>query len=155
MSIKTNIQPVKRIIALCAACFLWMGIVAQTIQPVMVKSFGSGEMTYAPVDGFLYSHHTNYAVNFKSITVKWELGLLKGEPVVNGVYKWEAGPETRLDYLDNRDVVLLECIPKNDTSNVLYIKLTPTAPKSGEGFGESAPASPSWMMCFVPKMEMP
>lgn len=141
----------KRFFALCATCFLWIGIAAQTIQPVLVKSFGSGEMTYAPVDGFFYSHHTNYAVNFKSITVKWELGLLKGEPVVNGVYKWEAGPETRLDYLDNRDIILLECTKKNDPSNVLYIKITPTAPKSGEGFGENAPASPSWNDVFCTK----
>ena len=151
MSIKTNKHRMKRIFTLCVACFLWLGVVAQTPHPVLVQLSGSGEITYAPADGFLYSHHTNYAVNFKSITVKWELSIMKGEPVVNGVYKWEAGPETRLDYLDKRDVVLLECTPKGDTSKVLYIKITPSAPKSGEGFGENSPSSPSWSDVFCTK----
>lgn len=35
-----------------------------------------------------------------------------GEPVVNGAFKWTAGADTPVDYLDYRDYVLLECTPK-------------------------------------------
>ncbi len=121
---------------------------AQTSNPVFVLLSGSGETTYAPVNGFDYTHHANYTMHLKSITVKWELSLLLGEPVVNGVFKWQAGTGTPLDYLDFRDVVLLECTPKKSAGYLVYIKLAPTVPRSGEGYGFNTPGSPSWKSVF-------
>lgn len=141
----------KRIFIICVTCLIWSGIVAQTAEPVFVQNAGSGEFTYAPVEGFEYSHHTNNAYTLKSLTVQWELSLLMGEPVVNGVYKWVAGPETPTDYLDDRDYILLECTPKVATDYPVYIKINPSVTKSGEDFGENTPCSPSWKGVFCTK----
>jgi len=130
------------------AWILFIGAIAQTSAPTLVLLSGSGETTYSPVNGFDYSHHTNYSMQLKSITVKWNLSLLMGEPVVNGVFKWTAGSGTPVDYLDYRDYVLLECTPKKSTGYLVYIKITPTVPKSGEGFGFNTPGSPSWKSVF-------
>jgi len=87
-------------------------------------------------------------MNIRSITVKWNLSLLFGEPVVDGVFKWEAGKNTPADYLDYRDCVLLECTPVKSAGYLVYIRITPTVPKAGEGFGFNTPGSPSWENIF-------
>ncbi|HQJ90786.1 MAG TPA: hypothetical protein PLB70_09225, partial [Paludibacteraceae bacterium] len=138
----------KHILIIITACFLFLDSFAQTSDPIFVLMSGSGETTYSPANGFDYSHHTNYTMNIKSITVKWELNLLMGEPVVNGVFKWSAGKDTPKDYLDYRDYVLLECSPKKGTGYLVYIKINPTVPKSGEGYGFNTPGSPSWKSFF-------
>ncbi len=71
-----------------------------------------------------------------------------GEPVIDGVFKWEAGARAPSDYLDYRDCVLLECSPKKRVGYMVYIKITPTVPKSGEGYGYNTPGSPSWQDVF-------
>ncbi len=138
----------KRILALFVPCLLFIGAIAQTSEPVFVPASGAGETTYAPTNGFDYSHHTNYSMQLKSITVKWDLRLLLGEPVVDGVFKWTAGKNTPADYLDYRDYVLLECVPKKSAGYLVYIKIAPTVPKSGEGYGFNTPGSPSWKSVF-------
>ncbi len=138
----------KRILTLLLLCLLFAGVKAQTSEPVLVLASGEGETKYAPINGFEYSHHTNYSMQLKSITVKWDLRLLLGEPVVNGVFKWTAGKDTPVDYLDYRDYVLLECVPKKSAGYLVYIKIAPTVPKSGEGYGYNTPGSPSWKSVF-------
>ncbi len=133
---------------LASACLIVAGVSAQTSEPVFVLQNGSGETTYAPVKGIDYSHHTNYMMTLQSLSVKWELRLLLGEPVVNGVFKWTAGKGMPADYLDYRDYVLLECMPKKSVGYQVYIPITPTVPKSGEGYGFNTPGSPSWKSVF-------
>lgn len=121
---------------------------SQHSQPVLVQTSGSGTTIYAPANGFDYTHHTNYTMQIRSLTAKWNLRTLMGEPVVDGVFKWEAGKGTPIDYLDYRDFVLLECSPKKSTGYLVYIALMPTVPKAGEGYGLNVPGSPSWKDVF-------
>lgn len=137
-----------RLLTFFTACFLSVAAIGQTSAPVFVLSSGSGETTYSPVNGFDYSHHSNYTMHFQSITVKWDLRLLMGEPVVNGVFNWVAGEGTPVDYLDYRDYILLECTPKKSAGYLVYIKIMPTVPRSGEGYGLNTPGSPSWKSVF-------
>jgi len=123
-------------------------VMAQSTSSVFVQNSGSGETVCAPANGFSYSHHTNYAVQIRSLTVKWRLSTLLNEPVVDGVYKWEAGEGTPADYLDYRDCVLLECSPVPSTGYMVYIRLWPTVPKAGAGYGFNTPGSPSWENLF-------
>ncbi len=123
-------------------------VFSQTNASKLVMLSGSGETTYAPSGGFSYSHHTNYSMNIRSITVKWDLRLLLGEPVVDGVFQWTAGDNTPVDYLDYRDCVLLECSPQKSFGYLVYIKIAPTVPKSGEGYGFNTPGSPAWSKVF-------
>jgi hypothetical protein len=130
---------------------VWLWFVqtySQTSPSNLVELSGSGVTTYAPAGGFDYTHHSNYTMHLKSITVKWDLRLLMGEPVVDGVFKWTAGEGTPADYLDYKDYVLLECSPRKSKGYLVYIKISPTVPKSGEGYGFNTPGSPSWSKVF-------
>lgn len=138
----------KRILTFCVFLILIEKAFPQISEPVFVLLSGSGETIYSPANGFDYSHHTNYSMHLKSITAKWDLRLLMGEPVINGVFKWTAGEGTPADYLDYRDYVLLECTPAKSTGYLVYIKITPTVPGSGEGYGFNTAGSPSWKSVF-------
>lgn len=61
----------------------------QAVQAPLVVLSGSGETTYAPINGSDFSHHINYTMNIRSITDKWNLTTLMGEPVIDGVFKWQ------------------------------------------------------------------
>ncbi|MGV8135292.1 MAG: hypothetical protein AB2L20_08755 [Mangrovibacterium sp.] len=128
--------------------FMFCAITVFSQMAPFVQLSGSGVTTYAPVNGFSFSHHSNVAMNISSLTVKWDLRTLMGEPVIDGVFKWEAGARTPSDYLDYCDCVLLECSPKKSVGYMVYIKITPIVPKSGEGYGYNAPGSPSWQNVF-------
>ncbi|MFZ4455417.1 MAG: fibrobacter succinogenes major paralogous domain-containing protein [Bacteroidales bacterium] len=118
---------------------------SQTTYYPLVKGAGSGETSE---NNTTYSHHSNYTMRILNLTVKWDLSILFGEPVVNGVFKWRAASETPEDYLDSRDCILLECLPEKTTGYYVYIKLSPTVPKSGDGYGYNTPGSPSWANVF-------
>jgi len=128
--------------------FLSYSVYSQATYYPLVNPSGSGEITYAPTSGFNYSHHTNYTMRIIRLTAKWQLRILCGEPIIDGVFKWEAASETPVDYLDYRDCVLLECTPQKSVGYSVYIKLSPTVPKSGEGYGYNTPGSPSWEDVF-------
>lgn len=111
----------------------------------LVKTSGAGETT---LNNFDYSHHSNYTMRIVRLTAKWKLTTLFGEPVIDGIFKWVAASNTPANYLDYRDCILLECSPVKSTGYSVYIKLTPTVPKSGEGYGYNTPGSPSWANVF-------
>lgn len=138
----------KRTLISALLCICHAFAFSQSSPSVFVQNSGSGETTYAPSSGFSYSHHTNYTMQIRSITAKWSLSTLMGEPVVDGVFKWEAGQGTPADYLDYRDCVLLECSPNKSTGYMVYIRLWPTVPKAGAGYGFNTPGSPSWENLF-------
>lgn len=66
----------------------------------------SGEITISP-NHFYHGSH-NYG-EIRNLTIKWNFRTLFGEPVIDGVFKWEAGSNTPIDFLDYRDYVLLKC----------------------------------------------
>lgn len=131
----------KKIILLAAICII----------TVKVFSQGSGEITVYP--NHFYHGHQNYG-EIKNLTIKWNFRTLFGEPVIDGVFKWEAGSNTPSDFLDYRDYVLLKCAPvKMSVANghilSFYIAVTPTVPRAGEGYGFNTPGSPSWNDVFI------
>jgi len=114
-------------------------------------SQSSGELTVYP--NHFYHSPQNYG-EIKNLTVKWSFRTLFGEPVIDGVFKWEAGSNTPVDFLDYRDYVLLKCAPiKMSVANghilSFYIAITPTVPRAGEGYGFNTPGSPAWNDVFI------
>jgi uncharacterized protein (TIGR02145 family) len=129
------------IILICIA----LSTYSQATYYPLVKTSGAGETS---ISNFNYSHHTNYTMRITKLTAKWKLTTLFGEPVIDGIFKWVAGSNTPANYLDYRDCILLECSPVKSTGYSVYIKLTPTVPKSGEAYGYNTPGSPSWANVF-------
>jgi len=72
-----------------------------------------------------------------SVTVRYELDSLMGEPTVKGSYRWE-GRECRLPY----STVILLRVQHSLGSG--YVKIDPVAPQAGAGFGYNATGSPDW-----------
>ncbi len=116
--------------------------------PVLVKGDGNGVSVHSPDGGFQYSHFKNSSVTIRKITARWKLSTLYGQPVVDGVFSWEAGRGTPDDYLDWRDYILLECTPVKSVGYLVYIPVMPTVPKSGMGYGFNTPGSPNWIDLF-------
>ncbi|ADQ79832.1 hypothetical protein Palpr_1691 [Paludibacter propionicigenes WB4] len=131
----------KKIILFAAICIITVNVFSQ----------GSGEITVYP-NHFYHSPH-NYG-EIKSLTIKWNFRTLFGEPVIDGVFKWETGNNTPANFMDYRDYVLLKCAPiKMNTANGhilnFYIAISPTVPRAGEGYGFNTPGSPSWNDVFI------
>lgn len=84
-----------------------------------------------------------------NLTVKFSLRTLFGEPVVDGVFKWEADGRNnnKFDYkngLDYNDCLFLGFYFGGYGKNQLFVRIDPTVPSSGEDFGFNAPGSPDW-----------
>lgn len=96
---------------------------------------------------------TKYNINFKgciltSLTVKWNISSLMGEPVVNGSFKWQAGSGTDKDCLNYKDFIILKCQSNSNTNSYAWVKISPTVPNAGAGFGFNTSGSPSWDNMF-------
>jgi uncharacterized protein (TIGR02145 family) len=112
--------------------------------------FKTGPIYYSHTSGN-YNESGNYGYKrIESLTVKWSFRTLFGEPVIDGVFSWEAGPDTPADFLDYRDYLVLSVFyrPLRQYGDIICIKIDPTVPASGEGFGFNAPGSPSWADLF-------
>jgi hypothetical protein len=112
----------------------------------------SSIMVSAQLNGEFTKGRFFYGENYKqktieSLTVKWSFSTLYGEPVLNGSFKWEAGYDTPSDFLKYNDVIILE-LDNTYGRNCKCIKLNPTVPKAGEGFGYNVSGSPSWSNVF-------
>ncbi len=77
-----------------------------------------------------------------SISVKYRLDSLMGEPTVVGAYRWE-GEDCRLPA---STVIWLE-VRYGGAGG--FVRLAPTTPGAGEGYGMDTTGSPSWgqMLC--------
>ena len=73
-----------------------------------------------------------------TVTVKYQLDSLMGEPTVKGSYKWE-GPECTLP---SSTVVWLEV--SNSAGLKGYVRMSPATPKAGGGYGYDTTGSPNW-----------
>jgi hypothetical protein len=142
----------KKIIFLIVTSFLTINVFSQ----------GSGELTVYPAKNKIHHYHSpNNSGVIEKLTVKWNFFTLFGEPVIDGIFKWEAGyneytgGNTPANFLDYKDYVLLECEPLNQRINTLsilnifYIAISPTVPRAGEGYGFNTPGSPSWNDVFI------
>lgn len=76
-----------------------------------------------------------------SMSVKYRLNTLLGEPVVNGVFEWTAEPGTSSDCLNYSTVIYLKV---SGSGGHGYIKISPSVPDSGEGYGFNTSGSPDW-----------
>ncbi len=99
-----------------------------TVYPVVAGGPGTGEMSKRPGGGIEY------------LRVRYNLTQLMGEAVVNGVFEWRAesgySPE-----LPSSAMVWLTVTNRMGSG---YIRVSPTVPDSGEGFGINSPGSPPW-----------
>ena len=72
-----------------------------------------------------------------AMSVKYKIGSLMGEPTVNGAFQWQAGTGTPPDCLSYAVKVYLQIRPRSGTGTT-YVKLDPTVPASGKGYGMNA-----------------
>ena len=78
----------------------------------------------------------------RSMTVKYKIGTLMGEPVVKGSFKWEADQNLSINCLPSDLVIWLKI--RNSAGAYGYIRLAPTVPAPGAGYGFNTPGSPDW-----------
>ena len=78
-----------------------------------------------------------------SFTVRYKVDNFMGEPTVNGSYAWEAAPGTPANCLPYDLVVWLK-IENASKGGYGFIKLDPTVPEAGSGFGMNVTGSPNW-----------
>lgn len=74
-----------------------------------------------------------------SITVKWNLDSLMGEPTVNGSFKWESNNPCSLP---PSTTIWLKVADESGYSG--YVDLRPTTPEANKGYGFNATGSPNW-----------
>jgi hypothetical protein len=74
------------------------------------------------------------------LKVRYNLSQLMGEAVVNGVFEWRAEPGYQTE-LPSTAMVWLTVTNRMGTG---YIRIAPTIPDSGDGFGMNSPGSPAW-----------
>lgn len=115
------------------------------LLPCYTFAQNTGELT---LDRFFYGKGDSYNLKtIESLTVKWSFSTLYGEPVINGAFQWEAGSDCPSDYLGYQDFIVLQT-NRSVSSKGVCIKLSPTVPESGDGFGMNTPGSPSWEDVF-------
>ncbi len=74
-----------------------------------------------------------------SLTVKWRLDSLMGEPTVSGSFKWDSYDDCRLP---SSTKIWLKV---SSGSNFYgYVKLSPVTPKANRGYGYNTTGSPNW-----------
>ncbi len=78
----------------------------------------------------------------KSMTVKFNVGASVGVPYVKGSYNWKAEEGTEVDCLPQNLVIWLRVESKRGGHG--YLRIAPTHPKSGTGFGKPVSESPDW-----------
>ena len=73
-----------------------------------------------------------------SVTIRWNLDSLFGEPVVNGSWKWTGSGNCEAHY---STCVFLK-IQSGNTYG--FIKIAPAVPKANKGYGFNTAGSPDW-----------
>lgn len=76
--------------------------------------------------------------NVDSVTVKWKLESILGEPTVAGSFKWTGDSDCTLP---SSTTVWLKV---KDGSSYAHVKLSPATPDANEGYGYNTTGSPNW-----------
>ena len=95
---------------------------------------------------------TKYNINhfgcqISSVTAKWAMSTLMGEPVINGVFKWETDGAD-VSCLRYDDFIVLKCQSNIDPALSAWVSIAPTVPNAGAGYGYNTPGSPNWDNVF-------
>ena len=118
----------SKIIKSLVALGILSGILAST--PAYATGPGSGSDTKYNLD--------IGGCSIDSITVRWKLDSLMGEPTVNGSYKWSGDEDCSLP---SNTKILLKL---EHGYNSGYLAIAPAVPKANSGFGYNVSGSPSW-----------
>ncbi|MDW6003289.1 ankyrin repeat domain-containing protein [Vibrio mangrovi] len=111
-------------------------------QPVTYRLSVRGNMKTG--DNSEYSGeftHRNLKVGdiaIRSITTRYRISTIMGQPLVSGSWKWESDSDVTLPY----NFAVLLRIENGQTRG--YIKIDPSIPKSNKGYGFNASGSPNW-----------
>lgn len=73
-----------------------------------------------------------------SLTVKWNLDSLMGEPTVSGTYQWTSSSNCELP---SSTTIWLQVVSGTMRG---YVSLSPVTPKANGGFGYNTTGSPDW-----------
>lgn len=88
--------------------------------------------------------------NIASMEVSFKIDEAFGEPLITSKMRWQAGPNTNTDCLSPLTNVWLKA--RTVDNEFRYIKVSPTIPPAGIGFGRTATESPNWsrLLCEAP-----
>jgi ankyrin repeat protein len=112
------------------------------LQPVTYRLSAHGNMkqgNQSQLSGELTQ--TNLTVGdiaISSLTTRYRISTLVGEPLVSGSWKWESDSDATLPY----NFAVLLRIENGQTKG--YIKIDPSIPKPNKGYGFNASGSPNW-----------
>lgn len=126
-----------------------LGVIFLIFCSSNVYSQGTGTLSKGMNPSKFFNH---YGCKVGSITVKWKIRSLMGEPVIGGSYKWEAYKQgvrrnnIDRDCLSYKDFIVLEV--KGNNGGRAYLTLDPTTPKAGQGYAYNVSGSPSWSKLF-------
>lgn len=81
-------------------------------------------------------------IEIAELEVKYRLDTLMGEPTAGGAWKWTKGGAPDEDAKLPYDFVIWLKIRNGSAYG--FVKLNPTVPKSGKGYGFNATGSPDW-----------
>jgi len=105
--------------------------------------FGTSISANAQHEGTLSKHDfTLNGCRVSSMTIKYKVNHFMGEPTVNGTYKWEAGSGTEKDCLPYSTTIWLKI--ERPAGGYGYVRMSPTVPNAGTGFGYNTTGSPNW-----------
>ncbi|NOQ64784.1 MAG: hypothetical protein GQ582_09760 [Methyloprofundus sp.] len=111
---------------------LLMALCLLTLSPV---SFAAG-----PGSGSLVKYNVPIGqCTASSISVKWKLDSLMGEPTVSGSYQWAGASNCRLP---SSTTIWLEV--KSSDGGLGYVYLSPVIPEANSGYGYNTTGSPNW-----------
>ena len=82
---------------------------------------------------------------FASLEAKYNLTQFMGEPMVSGVFKWEAQP----GYSPAMAPDAVMWLKVRSGTSFAYINCAPTVPDAGKGFGMDMTGSPDWKDVLV------
>ncbi len=92
-----------------------------------------------PGEGTITEHDVRIgSCTATSVTVKYELDSLMGEPTVKASFKWEGEPCD----LPASTNIWLEV--RDSAGSKGYVKVSPATPDAGEGYGYNTTGSPGW-----------
>ncbi len=94
-------------------------------------------------------HRENFRAslcNLASMDIEIELDQSFGEPIITSRMRWLPGPNTSNDCLSPNTRVWVQIRTNEDL--VRYIRIQPTVPSAGDGYGAVATESPDWRKLF-------
>lgn len=109
------------------------GVVFLMALPSATMAAGPGSGSETKYDVRIGNCHAD------SITVKWKLDSLMGEPTVLGSFKWSGDDDCELPYSTKIWLKVEE-----SSGGYGYVRLSPVTPRANDGYGHNTTGSPNW-----------